>query len=492
MNTNLNTIASGISQETLGIIQVFHQELKELINTLNNEDNDLIHYIHSPETLAKCHPMPIFKHTLHSRTDVIRLITALEVAIEHAIALAVNGDSLHEGGMSWMNDVKNASQLTDILTPLGNSIVPSFNEAINAINSLNNDSQTETMEKEMNNETKLPKTRLFLTELNAMLEQALADDADISKYVNAPKLINQVFYQQGVIGRVKFRRQVLESWVIVSTTLQGVIDALDAGEVVDTQCLRSVNYDISNLTVATTDNALESLTNLSYVPFELTFLLNELEPPVLEEITPEPVKVTNPNAGYFNLVTDIHRAVEIKFEQHDKYFGGYDETDMTSLMDCGYLIGRDLNDFLAEVINKEELLPNGITLLELITINNNLAFISDLVYSNSPIDSFELYVWNIDQLLPEAVSGEVDVLQQTLNRLKVLAERLHSHSGVASNLNSLFTFGLDDGISNRGSRYSGARGDLRDRSCAAGVSLDSREEEERYTRQTGRRGRYSR
>lgn len=495
MNTNLNTNTSVISEETLGIIQAFHQELKELINTLNNEDNDLIHYIHSPEVVAKFHPNPLFKHTLKSRTDAIRLITALETAI----TLVVNDDSLHESEVVWVKDVISTSQLTDILTPLGNSIVPSFNEAINAIkgnfDSLSNDNQTETME--MNKEVKLPKTRLFLTELDAMLKLALADNVNLRQYVLEPKLINQTFSQQGVIGYIKRRRHVLELWVSVSTALQRVIETLDAGMLVDTECLQSISHDISKLTMATTSNALESLTNLGYVPVELKLLLDELEPSVLEEIVPETVKETNLVSDRFNQVTTIHRAVEANFEQHDWYFGGYDSNDLLDLSAKGYLLDRDLNDFLAAVIDKEELLPNGITLLELITINNNLAFISDLASTSSPIDSFELYVWSVNKLLPEIVSGEVDVLQQTLNRLKGLAERLHSHTGVANTLNRLFAFGLVEGIDNRGSRSSGMRGDIRGGdvsrdSLSRSRSFGDESEEERYTRQTGRRGRYSR
>lgn len=390
---------------------------------------------------------------------------------------------------------------------LGNDTVTSFNEATN------------TVEKEMNKEVKLPKTRLFLTELNAMLKSALADDADVRNYVIEPKLTNQVFYQQGAVRRITRRRQVLESWASVSTALQRVIDTLDAGEMVDAQYLQSISHDISNLTAVTTYNALESLTTLGYVPVELKLLSDELESPVLEEITPEPVKVTNPVSDRFNKVTDIHRAVEVNFEQHERYFGGYEDDDLVDLVSKGYLLGRDLNDFLGVVIDKEDTLPNGITLLELIIINNNLAFIADLAAKDSPIRSFELYVWNVSKLLPEAVAGEVDVLQRTLNSLKGLAERLHSRTGIADNLNSLFGFGLDAGLDARGSRSSSSCGDSRNRVGLGRSSLsrsrhlvsrdeeldreedlrdreedlrDREEEMDRYYRDHGRRGRYSR
>lgn len=373
----------------------------------------------------------------------------------------------------------------------------------------------------------------YATELTNLVGIMRDENCDLNNYVFPPMSINRSLMAAGHVGGIKRRKVVIhlleelsDSLTVLATMLQDednrnvkaithhalTVNLTTTYDMLTPLAVEGLNsYGEARQAVMELQNA-EKIANALGLPLELDAAI----PTPMSEVTPldltgdpltldvdEVVKTTNPNVEYFNLVTDIHRAVEIKFEQHDKYFGGYDETDMTSLMDCGYLIGRELNDFLGSVIDEEDKLPNGISLLELIIIINNLAFIANLATINSPIRSFELYVWNVNKFLPDVVVGEVGVLQQTLNRLKGLAERLHSHTGVVNTLNRLFAFGLEEGISARGSRSSGMCDEFRGRAGPGDVirdplthsrSFGDDHEGVRYRQAgcLGRRGRYSR
>ena len=387
----------------------------------------------------------------------------------------------------------------------------------------------------MSNITTNAKLQEWVTSLNkysnelAELVSIMSDENhDLIQYVFPPTFINRNFAAAGRVIRIKRRKSVIHLLEELRDDLTALVimlqDEDNRNVSAITRCASFVNinitYDMLTPLAAETLNSYgearqtvselqdaELVASVLGLPIEPDDAVNQApmsEVPPLDLLTldvGEEVKVTNPNTEYFNKVTDIHRAVNFNFEQHDKYFGGYDDTDMASLMDRGYLIGRQLNDFLGSVIDKENTLPNGITLLELITINNNLAFIADLEASGSPIHSFGLYVWNVNKYLPDVVEGAVGLLQHMVNRLKLAAGKLHSRRGITEGLSTLFGLGLDAGLDARGSRSGRGRAvvgrglrdleeDRRDREEED--PRDRKEEMDRYYRDHGRRGRYSR
>lgn len=419
------------------------------------------------------------------------------------------------------------------------------------VKEMENEMNTEIKEVETINNVKLQEWVTSLNKYSAELTKLVGimsdENCDLNNYVFSPTSINHTLVTGGRVICIKRRKEVISLLEELSGNLTTLATMLQDE---DNRSVKTItNYALSVDLITTYDMltpfAVEGLSSYGEARRAVLDLRDdekvarvlglypELDDPLtLDTITDvhcnadEVVKITNPNdeplqcgnslSSRFNLVTDIHRAVEANFEQHDKYFGGYDETDMASLMNCGYLIGRELNDFLGSVIDEEDKLPNGISLLELIIINNNMAFIANLATIDSPIRSFELYVWNVNKFLPDVVEGKVGVLQQMLNRLKDLTERLYSPTGVTEVLKALFGFGLDLGRDVRGSRSNGdsrsrvglGRGslsrshhlvsrdeeldreeDLRDRE----EDLRDREEEmDRYYRDHGRRGRYFR